>query len=106
MCNSDAYVNIYTRSIVSYNDTVHMYIASYIVIPLAIHTLCENYYTYSYTCGASSSDLGLPGRLKDVSIQLLCCYDPLEKLYSVGFMGLEGCSPHLLATLRNTEESM
>ena len=70
------------RSIVSYNDTVHKYIASYmrIAIPLAIQTMCENYYTCSYICGASSSNLGLPERLKDVSIQLLCCYDPLKTI--------------------------
>ena len=36
---------------------------------------------YTYTCGASLSDLGLPGQLKDVAMWLLRCYDPLEKLY-------------------------
>jgi len=38
---------------------------------------------YTYTCGASLSDLCHPGRLADVhvAIRLLRCYDPLEKLY-------------------------
>ena len=36
---------------------------------------------YTYTCGASLSDLCLPGRLKNVAIRRLHCYDPLEKLY-------------------------
>ena len=76
------------RSIVSHNDTVHMYVNSY--------TLSHTNYVWkllSYTCGTSLLDLGLAGRLKDISIQLLCCYDLLEKLYSVRFRGLGGCSP-------------
>ena len=36
---------------------------------------------HTYTCGASLSDICLPGRLADVVIRLLRCYDPLEKLY-------------------------
>ena len=35
---------------------------------------------YTYTCGASLS-LNLSGRLSDVCIRDLQCYDPLEKLY-------------------------
>jgi len=38
---------------------------------------------YTYTYGASLSDLCHTGQLADVhvAIRLLCCYDPLEKLY-------------------------
>ena len=36
---------------------------------------------FSYTCGASLSDLGLARRLEEVVIRDLQCHDPLEKLY-------------------------
>ena len=36
---------------------------------------------FTYTCGASLSDLDLSGRLQDVVVRDLRCYDPLEKLY-------------------------
>ena len=36
---------------------------------------------YTYTCGASFSDLGLQGRLAEVCVRDVQCYSPLEKLY-------------------------
>ena len=36
---------------------------------------------YTYTCGATLSDLDLNSRLADVCIRDIQCYDPLEKLY-------------------------
>ena len=36
---------------------------------------------FTYTCGASLSDLDLSDRLAEVCIRNLHCYDPLEKLY-------------------------
>ena len=36
---------------------------------------------FTYTCGASLSDLDLSGHLAEVCIRNLHCYDSLEKLY-------------------------
>ena len=36
---------------------------------------------YTFTCGATLSDLELSGSLSKVCIRDLQCYDPLEKLY-------------------------
>ncbi|CAB4024059.1 Hypothetical predicted protein [Paramuricea clavata] len=62
---------------------------------------------YTYTCGATLSDLDLNGRLADVCIRDIQCYDPLEKLYfsmnkdpiciyccgSANLVTKEGCYP-------------
>ena len=36
---------------------------------------------YTYTCGTTLADLQLTGRLGDVCVRVLNCYEPLEKLY-------------------------
>ena len=36
---------------------------------------------YTYTCGATLSDLELPDSLSSVCVRDVECYDPLEKLY-------------------------
>ena len=38
-------------------------------------------YCNTFTCGATLSDLELTGRLSEVCIRDLQCYNPLEKLY-------------------------
>ena len=62
---------------------------------------------YTYTCGATLSDLDFNGRLADVCIRDVQCYDPLEKLYfsmnkdliciyccgSANLITKEGCYP-------------
>ena len=42
--------------------------------------------TFDFSCGASTSDLGLPDELSDVHFRDLSCEDPVEKLYySMGY---------------------
>jgi hypothetical protein len=36
---------------------------------------------HSFTCGASLSALNLDGKLSEVCVRELKCYDPVEKLY-------------------------
>jgi len=43
-----------------------------------LSTLLED---YTYTCGATLSDLELPDSLSSVCVRDVECYDPLEKLY-------------------------
>jgi len=43
-----------------------------------LSTLLDN---YTYTCGATLSDLELPDSLSSVCVRDVECYDPLEKLY-------------------------
>ena len=43
-----------------------------------LNTILED---YTYTCSATLADLELTGRLADVCMRVLNCYEPLEKLY-------------------------